>query len=87
MKLERKKILITGGGSGIALELARRQAEANKVVIAGRDEAKLERAPRGGPELLVNNAGLFRSYPLTSNRRRDERPAEGEHDGNGIPTK
>jgi short-subunit dehydrogenase involved in D-alanine esterification of teichoic acids len=45
----RLKILITGGGSGIALELARRYAEANKVVIAGRDEAKLERAAAEAP--------------------------------------
>ena len=46
MKLERKKILFTGGGSGIALELARRHAEANKVVMAGRDEAS-SKEPRG----------------------------------------
>jgi uncharacterized oxidoreductase len=93
MKLEGKKILITGGGSGIGLELARRLAGANDVVIAGRDEAKLERAQAetpalrplrldvtsedearqgfawisaelGGLDLLVNNAGLLRGYPL-----------------------
>ena len=39
MNLEPKTILFTGGGSGIALQLARRHAEANKVVSAGRDEA------------------------------------------------
>jgi uncharacterized oxidoreductase len=95
MKLERKKILITGGGSGIGLELARRLAQSNEVVIAGRDEAKLEQARRetpavrthrldvtseeeahrlfdwlagelGGLDLLVNNAGLFRSYRLSA---------------------
>jgi uncharacterized oxidoreductase len=44
MNLRGKRILVTGGGSGIGLELARRLAQVNTVVIAGRDEAKLERA-------------------------------------------
>jgi uncharacterized oxidoreductase len=95
MKLEAKRILITGGGSGIGLELARRLAAANTVVIAGRDEARLGRAREGTPslrtvgldvtseekarravarverelgglDLLVNNAGLFRGYPLAA---------------------
>jgi uncharacterized oxidoreductase len=99
MKLEGKKILITGGGSGIGLELARRLAEANQVVIAGRDRAKLERAHAqtpalrtlrldvtseteardavswfagelGGLDLLINNAGVFGGYELTSPRPR-----------------
>src|SRR5919109_4962843 len=51
MKLEGKRVLITGGGSGIGLELARRLADANDVVIAGRDEAKLARARAGTPAL------------------------------------
>lgn len=51
MNLNGKKILITGGGSGIGLELARRLAGANEVVIAGRDEAKLERARAQAPAL------------------------------------
>lgn len=51
MKLEGKRILITGGSSGIGLELACRLAEANQVVIAGRDEAKLERARAQTPTL------------------------------------
>jgi threonine dehydrogenase-like Zn-dependent dehydrogenase len=94
MRLEGKRIMITGGGSGIGLALARRLADANRVVIAGRDEAKLERARTQTPklrtlrvdvtseseareaitrigdelglDLLVNNAGLLRAYPLSS---------------------
>ncbi len=95
MELKDKRILITGGGSGIGLELARRLADENTVVIAGRDEAKLEQArdripalytrrldvtseeeaesalawvtsELGGLDVLVNNAGLFRGYPLSA---------------------
>jgi uncharacterized oxidoreductase len=51
MKLEGKRVLITGGGSGMGLTLARRLAGANDVVIAGRDEAKLARARADTPAL------------------------------------
>ena len=51
MELEGRRILISGGGSGIGLELATRLAETNEVVIGGRDEAKLERARRRAPAL------------------------------------
>jgi uncharacterized oxidoreductase len=51
MKLAGRRILITGGGSGIGLALARVLAQDNSVVIAGRDEAKLEEARAGDPRL------------------------------------
>jgi uncharacterized oxidoreductase len=51
MKLAGKTILVTGGGSGMGLELARRLADSNQVVIAGRDEERLERARAHTPTL------------------------------------
>ncbi|HEX2712250.1 MAG TPA: SDR family NAD(P)-dependent oxidoreductase [Candidatus Acidoferrales bacterium] len=51
VRLYQQKILITGGGSGIGLELAKALAPGNDVVIAGRDVGKLERAKDGLPTL------------------------------------
>lgn len=53
MKLQGKSVLVTGGGSGIGLALARRLAGDNKVVIAGRDEARLEQARSQSPSLIA----------------------------------
>jgi short-subunit dehydrogenase involved in D-alanine esterification of teichoic acids len=49
MKLSGRRILVTGGGSGIGLELARRLAKDNEVVITGRDEERLTRAQADVP--------------------------------------
>jgi uncharacterized oxidoreductase len=51
MRLEQRKILITGGGSGIGLALAKALAPTNDVVIGGRDVRKLERARASLPTL------------------------------------
>jgi uncharacterized oxidoreductase len=50
MKLTNNTILITGGGSGIGLELAKQLAKlGNKIVITGRNPAKLEQAKKQLP--------------------------------------
>lgn len=52
MKLERKTVLITGGTSGIGLELARQlQARGNTVIVTGRDQQRLDAASRALPGL------------------------------------
>jgi uncharacterized oxidoreductase len=54
MKLQGKTILITGGTSGIGLELARRLlARGNAVAVTGRDRQRLDAAKRELPALHV----------------------------------
>jgi NADP-dependent 3-hydroxy acid dehydrogenase YdfG len=61
-KLTGKAVLITGGGSGIGLAVARRCLdEGAKVAITGRDEAKLRRAAeelRGGDRVIQRAADV-----------------------------
>lgn len=52
MKVENKKVLVTGGGSGIGLALAKAMAAKGAMVtICGRTEAKLDKAHKLNPEL------------------------------------
>ncbi len=51
MRLEHRRILITGGSSGIGLALARTLAANNEVVIAGRDVSKLKGAQADIPSV------------------------------------
>jgi len=54
MKLQGKTVLITGGTSGIGLELARRLTErGNTVAVTGRERRKLDEARRALPKLHV----------------------------------
>ena len=46
MKMVGQTILITGGTSGIGLELARQLCHANTVIVTGRDANKLQSVAR-----------------------------------------
>jgi uncharacterized oxidoreductase len=50
MKLQQRTILITGGTSGIGLELARQLlGRGNTVIVTGRDQERLDEAQRALP--------------------------------------
>jgi uncharacterized oxidoreductase len=59
MKLANKTILITGGTSGIGLELARQlQQRGNVVIVTGRDQDRLDAARRALPGLHTFNSDV-----------------------------
>lgn len=59
MKLTQNTILITGGATGIGLELAKRlNQQENTVIICGRRLEKLEEAKKACPELITYQCDL-----------------------------
>ena len=59
MILQNNSILITGGSSGIGLELAKRLIEKNnKVLICGRSKEKLEKAKTKHPDIEIFQCDL-----------------------------
>ena len=61
MKLKNNTILITGGSSGIGLEIASRLSKDNKVLICGRKESKLKAAKQKLPQLETFQCDLSKS--------------------------
>jgi uncharacterized oxidoreductase len=67
MKLEGRTILITGGTSGIGLELARQLiARRNTVLITGRDQRKLEEAHSALPDVHTFRSDASRPEEIAS---------------------
>lgn len=59
MNLSGNTVLLTGGGSGIGFALASRLAAAgSKVIIVGRNVAKLEAAKEKCPELIIRGCDI-----------------------------
>ena len=88
MRLKGKKAVVTGGGTGIGLGIARAlQSEGCKVVIAGRREEKLAEAVKqsgGDPPLLYHAvdgllAGFGQHFGVFLDFATDDVSEEGEN--------
>jgi uncharacterized oxidoreductase len=67
MKLQNRTVLITGGTSGIGLELAKQlMKRGNVVVITGRDQAKLDAAKRTLPGLYTYRSDVSDPGDITA---------------------
>jgi uncharacterized oxidoreductase len=66
MNITNKTVLITGGGSGIGLEIAKSLiAKGNKVIITGRTEAKLKQAAQGVENLSIFAGDINKAEDIT----------------------
>jgi len=67
MKLEKRTVLITGGTSGIGLELAKQLLErGNTVIVTGRDQEKLDAAKRALPDVHIFNSDVSNPGAITA---------------------
>lgn len=66
MNISNKTVLITGGGSGIGLAIAKTLSEqGNRVIIVGRNEAKLQQAAAQLPGITALAADINNEADLT----------------------
>lgn len=62
MKLQKNTVLITGGSSGLGLEMARKWlAQDNRVLICGRSKVKLDKARQELPGLITFQADISKA--------------------------
>ena len=67
MKLEKRTVLITGGTSGIGLELAKQLLERdNTVIITGRDQEKLDATKRALPGVHLFKSDVSNPGAITA---------------------
>lgn len=77
MKLENNTVLVTGGSSGIGLELSKVLIQkGNKVIICGKSAEKLATATESQPDLMTYQCDLSDSQDCTEFARKiaDEHP-------------
>lgn len=67
MNLANNTILITGGASGIGLELVKQlSARGNTIIITGRDQAKLEKAKKQFPKIFTIKSDISDSKMISA---------------------
>ncbi len=65
MKMSKCTILITGGSSGIGMELTKQLlALGNKIIITGRDQAKLDKAKKQYPDITTIQSDVSSSTEI-----------------------